>query len=77
MANTADDDNSNTGIVLNDDETSTNIHTKSIGQRPVTVDILGVFNIYGVGVFCKYSPMSVFKSDRGPEFRSLTFGLYF
>lgn len=50
--------------------------TKKIGQRPVTVDVLGVFDIYGVGAFCKYSPMSVFKKDRGPEFKSLTFGLY-
>ena len=49
---------------------------KKIGLRPVTVDIMGVFDISGLGIFCKYSPMSVFKKDRGPEFRSITVGLY-
>lgn len=54
-----------------------NVTTKKIGLRPVTVDIMGVLDIYGVGLYCKYSPMSVYKKDRGPEFKSLTFGLYF
>lgn len=51
--------------------------TKQIGQRKVTVDIFGALDIYGVEVFCRYAPMSVFKKDHGPEFKSLTFGLYF
>lgn len=50
--------------------------TRKIGQRPVTVDILGVFDFDGLGVFCRYSPMSVLKKDRGPEFQSITVGLY-
>jgi len=54
-----------------------NYQTKKIGQRVVTVDVMGIFDIYGIGLFCKYSPMDVFKEDRGPEFNSLTFGLYF
>lgn len=53
------------------------ISTKKIGLRPVTVDVMGVVDIYGIGLYCKYSPMSVFKADRGPEFKSVTFGLYF
>lgn len=50
--------------------------TRSIGQRPVTVDVMGVIDYGGVGIYCKYSPMSVFKKGRGPEFRSVTLGLY-
>lgn len=50
---------------------------KNLEQRPVTVDIMAAVDICGVGVFCKYSPMSVFKKDKGPKFSSLTFGVYF
>lgn len=53
------------------------ITTHDIDYRPVTVDILGVIDYDGFGVYCKYAPMTVFKKDRGPEFKSLTFGLYF
>ena len=67
------------GWVTNDYELNNKefkVTTRKIGQRPVTVDIMGIFDIYGLGVFCKYSPMNVFKKDRGPEFRSFTVGLY-
>lgn len=67
------------GWVRNDydiDDDNYDISTRKIGQRPVTVDIMGVFDYNGVGIYCKYSPMSVFKKDRGPEFRSVTLGLY-
>ena len=52
--------------------------TKKIGHRPITVDILGIVHIAkGFGVYCKYSPMSVFKKDKGPDFKSLSVGFYF
>lgn len=51
--------------------------TKKIGQRPFTVDFLGIVHVHKFGIYCKYSPMSVLKTDRGPEFKSLAFGLYF
>ena len=51
--------------------------TKKIGHRPLTVDILGIVHIERFGLYCKYSPMSVMKKDRGPEFKSLAFGIYF
>lgn len=53
------------------------ITTSHIGQRPVTIDFMGIFRAYGFGLYLKYSPMSVLRSNRGPEFRSLSFGLYF
>ena len=53
------------------------ISTKNIGFRSVTVDILGVLHFADdFGVYVKYSPMSAFKKDRGPEFKALTIGLY-
>lgn len=55
----------------------TRIQTSSIGLRPVTVDIMGIYDFGGLAIYAKYSPMNKFKKDRGPEFKSLSFGLYF
>ena len=52
-------------------------YTKKIGQRPITVDVLGILHFGKVGVYCKYSPMSVLKKDRGVEFKSFAAGIYF
>lgn len=53
------------------------ISTCKIGQAPVTVSAFGMVDIDGFGIFCKYSPMKVFKKNRGPEFNSFTLGFYF
>lgn len=54
------------------------IDTKDIGHRPITVDILGIVHVAkGFGLYCKYSPMTVMKKDRGPEFKSFAVGFYF
>jgi hypothetical protein len=56
----------------------TDDYVKKIGERPFTVDVLGIVHFCkGFGIYCKYSPMSVLKKDRGPEFQSLAFGFYF
>lgn len=60
---------------IGDDESD--IYTKKIGQRPITVDVLGIIHVWDIGFYCKYSPMSVLKKDRGPEFKSLAVGIYF
>ena len=52
-------------------------YTKKIGQRPFTVDVLGILHFGKLGVYCKYSPMSVLKKDRGVEFKSFAAGFYF
>ena len=53
------------------------ISTKNIGFRPFTVDLLGILHFdEDFGVYFKYTPMSSFKKDRGPEFKALTIGLY-
>lgn len=54
-----------------------NMTTKKIDYRPVTVDIRAIMKLDGIGIYARYSPMTVFKKDRGPEFRSLSLGLYF
>lgn len=53
------------------------IFTKKIGQRPFTVDIMGIVHVWDIGIYCKYSPMSVLKKDRGIEFKSVSIGVYF
>ena len=53
------------------------VSTSKIGQNPVTVSAFGMVDIDGFGLFCKYSPMNVFKKARGPEFNSFTLGFYF
>ena len=50
---------------------------KGIAWRPVTFDLMAIAHIYDVGIFFKYTPFSVLKSDRGPEVKSLSLGLYF
>lgn len=52
------------------------VYTKNINYRPFTVDVLGIFHFWEIGFYCKYSPMSVLKKDKGPEFQSLAFGIY-
>ena len=52
-------------------------YTKKVGQRPFTVDVLGILHFGKLGVYCKYSPMSVLKKDRGVEFKSFAAGIYF
>ena len=52
------------------------ITTRHIGYRPITVDVMGVLNLNWIGLYVKYSPMSVFKDWRGPKFQSISFGIY-
>jgi hypothetical protein len=59
------------------DDNEMDISTKDIEYRPVTVSLMGIFTYKNIGLYCKYMPMSLMKKDKGPEFQSLTFGLYF
>lgn len=61
----------------NDDE-KYEVSISHIGQRPVTVDALAVVKIPKLpGLYCKYSPMTVFKDNRAPKMRQLSFGIMF
>ena len=51
-------------------------YTKKIGQRDFTIDVMGIVHLGDIGIYCKYSPMSVLEKDRGPKFQSLAFGIY-
>lgn len=42
--------------------------------RTVTCDLMGALSWESLGVFVKYTPMSVFKPGRGPEFKSISVG---
>ena len=60
---------------MGDDEID--VQTKKIGERPITVDVLGMLHFGDFAVYCKYSPMSVLKKDKGPDCKSLAVGFYF
>lgn len=64
----------NTEYDLGDVENDFSI--KNIEYKPVTIDLMAAFQYKKVALYCKYSPMSVIKKDKGPKFQSLTFGLY-
>lgn len=49
--------------------------TKKVGQRPFTVDLMGLVHLKPFSLYVKYSPNDVIK-DGGVEFRSLSFGIY-
>ena len=64
------------------DDSNFEVGTKNFNYRPITVDIMGMVKYAGVGLYCKYSPMSVLKKKEvngveNPQFKSLTFGLFF
>lgn len=65
-----------------DDDINWEQGIKEIGQRPVTVDFMGILKSDGFGLYCKYSPMTVLESKsahgvENPKFHSLSFGLFF
>ena len=45
--------------------------------RDVSFDLMAALNYECLGVFVKYVPQSVFKSGKGPEFKSISIGLGF
>jgi hypothetical protein len=56
--------------------------TKGFDYNVVTVDFMGVLKSGGIGLYFKYSPMNVLKkkSENGienPQFKALSFGLFF
>ena len=53
---------------LGDDDVDT--YTKKIGQRPITVDVLGILHFGKLGVYSKCSSISGFGKDRVVEFKS-------
>jgi len=53
------------------------VKTKSIGQRPVTIDGIVKLGNPFLPVYCKYCPMTFFKDGRGPKMHQLSFGFCF
>lgn len=51
--------------------------TKHIGQRTFTVDVLAAVKFApSIGLYVKYSPMKLFKNNQGPDFTTLSTGIY-
>lgn len=51
------------------------IKTKHIGQRPVTLDVMAEFKYEAVGVYVRYAPMEVLKTETGLSFKSISTGI--
>jgi hypothetical protein len=61
--------------------------TKGFDYNVVTVDFMGILKSGGIGLYFKYSPMSVLKKKEitaadgtvieNPQFKALSFGLFF
>jgi len=59
-------------------EETYDINTKSIGQRPVTIDaFMQVHAPYLPAIYCKYSPMDFFKKSGAPKMHQFTIGIAF
>ena len=43
--------------------------------RPVTMDLLAQVGTKDIGVYARYSPISIFEKNKGPELYPLSFGL--
>lgn len=54
------------------------VSTGKIGQRPVTIEPLIIFDApYIPPLYCRYSLMTFFKDGRGPKMHQLSFGICF
>lgn len=62
-----------TKYINNNDEVT--LANCNIHQRKVTVDVMGQFNFKAIGVYIKYSPMSVLDPEFGPDFKCFSTGL--
>ena len=54
------------------------VFTRDIHQRKLTIEPTVLLKVPHVPtLYCRYSPMTFFQKDRGPEFHLLSFGLHF
>lgn len=49
--------------------------TKDLRPTRVTIDLIGIVTIYGIGTYVKYSPSKVLKNSYGPSFKGVSAGL--
>lgn len=50
---------------------------KGLQQRILTYDIFGAIGWDDFGLYCRYSPVAMFKSGNGPQFDVISFGVNF
>lgn len=51
------------------------VKTRHIGQRPVTVDVMGAVNYGCLGVYVRYAPMNMLKDSTGMKFGCFSTGI--
>ena len=55
--------------------TVTNVESKGLNTNPLSLDFSGQIGYGSFSVYAKYSPFSIFQSDKGPNVRSMSLGL--
>lgn len=50
-------------------------YSGDVGQRKFSVDFIAVFRVYGIGLYVRYSPMSVLSGAGQPQFHPFSTGL--
>jgi len=53
----------------------TNVESKGLNIAPVSLDFMGQIGYDSWSVYAKYSPFSMFQSEKGPDLRAVSLGL--
>jgi hypothetical protein len=70
--------NAHANLYYDEGDNNISVTTNKIGVKPFTIDGIAIVHLpFFLDVYCKYSPMKLFKEGRGPEAHQLTFGLCF
>lgn len=51
------------------------VESKGLNVAPLSLDFIGQIGYHDLNVYAKYSPFSIFQSQKGPNIRSVSLGL--
>jgi len=51
------------------------VESKGLNVAPLSLDFIGQIGYHDMNVYAKYSPFSIFQSQKGPDVRSVSLGL--
>lgn len=71
--------NFNTGASINTKyklgDNKYTVKTGKIGQSPVTVDVMGIIHYRAIGLYARYAPMNVLRTQANLDFQSFSTGI--
>jgi hypothetical protein len=53
----------------------TNVESRGMNVAPLTLDFCGQIGYNNISIFAKYSPVSIFQNQKGPDVRAVSLGL--